>query len=124
MDIFAYNPDNGYRIDSYSRIACADEIQLTLTTGPKRLVVLSGLDTKSLHYADIVSMDHLRQVCGRLEEEKPEHPLLSGLADIDASVAGCAARLLWSVGSDFGLPDAALKDIDTRIAAHFGEKAR
>ena len=45
-------------------------------------------------------------------------------ADINAGVAGCAARLLWSVGSDFGLPDAALKEIDMRIAAHFGEKAR
>lgn len=86
LDIFAYNPDNGYRIDSYSRITCADEIQLTLTTGPKRLVVLSGLDTKRLHYADIVSMENLRQVCGRLEDENPEHPLLSGMADIDAGV--------------------------------------
>ena len=44
--------------------------------------------------------------------------------DINTSVAGCAARLLWSVGSDFGLPDAALKEIDTRIAAHFGENTR
>ena len=44
--------------------------------------------------------------------------------DINGTVAGCAARRLWSVGSDFGLPDAALKEIDTRIAAHFGEKAR
>ena len=86
LDIFAYNPSNGYRIDSYSRIAYADEIQLTLTTGPKRLVVLSGLDTERLRYADIVSMESIRQVCGRLEEENPDHPLLSGTADIDAGV--------------------------------------
>ena len=86
LDIFAYNPDNGYRIDSYSRVACAEEIQLTLTTGPKRLVALSGLDTKRLRYADIVSMENLRQVSGRLEEEKPERPLLSGVVDINAGV--------------------------------------
>ena len=86
MDIFAYNPANGYRIDSYSRIAYAPEIQLTLTTGPKRLVVLYGVDTSRLGYTDIVSMEQLQQVCGRLEEEHPETPLLSGTADVDAGV--------------------------------------
>ena len=44
--------------------------------------------------------------------------------DIRGSVSGCAARLLWSMGSDFGLPDAVLKEIDTRLAAHFGESAQ
>ena len=45
-------------------------------------------------------------------------------ADINGHVAGCAARLLWSVGSDFGLPDSVLKDIDTRVAARFGGTSR
>lgn len=86
LDIFAYNPANGYRIDSYSRIAYAPEIQLTLTTGVKRLVVLRGLEISRLTYADIVSMESLCQVCGHLEEEDPANPLLSGIAEVDAGV--------------------------------------
>lgn len=86
VDIFAYNPANGYRIDSYSRIAFAPEIQLTLTTGPKRLVVLYGIDVSRLSYTDIVCLEQLQQVCGHLEAEDPAHPLLSGTADIDAGV--------------------------------------
>ncbi|MBP5538874.1 MAG: hypothetical protein J6X69_03440 [Bacteroidales bacterium] len=86
LDIFAYDPENHCRIDSYSRIAYADEIRLTLTTGRKKLVVLCGVNTSRLRYADIVSMDHLQQVCGRLEEENPEKPLLSGTTEVDAGV--------------------------------------
>ncbi len=86
LDIFAYDPANGYRIDSYSRIAGAQEIRLTLTTGPKRLVILSGMAPGRLTYNDIVTLEHLKKCCGRLEEEDPEHPLLSGMTDLDAGV--------------------------------------
>lgn len=86
LDIFAYDPANAYHIDSYSRIARGEQIQLTLTTGPKRLVILSGMDPERLSYNDIVSLDQLKECCGHLEEEDPEHPLLSGTADLDAGV--------------------------------------
>ncbi len=97
LDIFAYDPENHDRIDSYSRVAYADEIQLTLTTGPKKLVVLCGIDTARLRYADIVSLDHLKQVCGRLEEENPEKPLLCGTAGVDAGVNPRATVTLESL---------------------------
>ena len=94
VDVFAYNPDNDDRIDSYSRIPLRQTAELTLTTGRKRLVVLAGMDVSALTYADISTFESLGRVCARLEKEHPQRPILSGTVETEPGVRPQAALTL------------------------------
>ena len=87
LDLFFFNDDRLQRLDAYQRIEGSVGTAATgaSRSGKKLLAVLANSSHDRYDWADIFSLDALRERRARLQDEDPSYPLLTALIPIEAA---------------------------------------
>ena len=83
-DVFVYDAKTGL-LDAWQKVAPGGgRAQIRSTSGMRHAVVLSGFDTNTLTYDDILSYKSLINVVQDIAHEDPAHPVMSGECTFNA----------------------------------------
>lgn len=85
LDIFFYDDDKERRLDSYHRAGMeSGKVNGASRTGKKTIVAVANISEDRYTWSDINSLTSLEKMKAYLDEDSPEAPVMSGIANIDA----------------------------------------
>lgn len=82
-DIFIFNDDGLKRLDSYQRSSGDGPVKVASRTGRKIMAVIANSSLSPLEWRKINSLEGLMEETAMLENEDPEHPVMSTVIEID-----------------------------------------
>lgn len=86
IDVLIFNDDRLNRLDTYQRfpLTACSTIKASSSSGDKLMSVIINSRRDRYEWVDIVSHESLKSICGQLEQETEEFPLMSGECRIRA----------------------------------------
>ena len=82
-DIFIFNDDGLKRLDSYQRSSGDGPVKVASRTGRKIMAVIANSSLSPREWRKINSLEGLMEETALLENEDPEHPVMSTVIEID-----------------------------------------
>lgn len=84
IDILVFNDDALQRLDTYQRTGSQPVVKASSSVGEKIMTVVVNSQRDRYEWTDILSYQDMHGICGRLEDETSDCPLMSGESRIRA----------------------------------------